>query len=287
MKILYLDCFAGISGDMTLGAFIDLGVDKDLLINELKKLNIDGYSIQVSKKSKCGIMATDVDVILEQNHDHDHSHHNGHTHDNHNHGHTHHHHDDENSHEDHSHDHNHNNHEHHHRSFSDIKEIILKSSLEEEVKNLSIEIFNNLAIAEAKIHGKTVDEVHFHEVGAIDSIVDIVGASICINEIKADKIVASSLCTGFGLIKCDHGIMPVPAPATLEIIKNHNIEVHTGNINKEMTTPTGAAIVATVCDSYGNMPNGTPINIGYGSGKRDLDIANVLRVVVIEDKKKH
>ena len=280
MKILYLDCFAGISGDMTLGAFIDLGVSKEKLKTELEKLNLDGYRLEISKKSKNGIMATDVDVVLTNTHSHEeHCHNHNHEEHTHDHNHTH-------LHEEHHHDHNHTHEEHHHRSYKDIKDIILNSDLDDKVKKLSIDIFENVAIAEAKIHGKTIDEVHFHEVGAIDSIVDIVGASICINEIHVDKIISSPIVTGSGLVKCDHGVIPVPAPATLEIIKNNNVVMTTGNFKKEMVTPTGAAIVATIASEYGEIPQGTPLRIGYGSGKRDMDVANVLRLIIIEDKKK-
>lgn len=286
MKTLYFDCFSGISGDMTLGAFLDLGVNQEVLINELKKLNIDGYEIKISKKSKNGIMATDVDVIIENMDYDDNIHVNI---NNHNHMHNdfeehHHHHINDDSKE---HYHIHDNHgEHHHRSFSDIRKIIESSDLDEKVKDLSIKIFYNIAKSEGKIHGKPIEEVHFHEVGAIDSIVDIVGATICFNELNVDKVVASKLNLGMGTVKCQHGIMPVPAPATLEILKEGKVPIFTTGIKKEIVTPTGAAIVATLAEEFSDIPEGVVLDVGYGAGKRDLEVANVLRLMVIEGKKK-
>lgn len=288
MRILYFDCFAGISGDMTLGAFIDLGVDKDMLIRELSKLNISGYKIKVTKKSKNGIVGTDVDVILndyKQDHQHKHTHIDEVTSE-HNHAHSHEHiHDDDHGHS-HEHNHTHENGEHHHRSFKDIKDLIECSELDDKVKELSIKIFYNVAKSEAKIHGREIDEVHFHEVGAIDSIVDIVGTAICFNELNIDKVISSPLHIGMGTIKCQHGLIPVPAPATLDILREGKAPIYSTGIKKETVTPTGAAIIATLSDEYGDMPKGVVTSIGYGSGKRDMEIANMLRMVIIESKKK-
>lgn len=298
MRTLYFDCFAGISGDMTLGAFIDLGVDKEILIRELDKLNVSGYKIDVTKKSKNGIVGTDVDVILSENegniYEHNHNE-NTHSHE-HKHGeldevaceHIH-------IHEGEYHSHEHGNHhvhshkdvEHHHRSFKDVKELIECSMLEQNVKDLSIKIFYNVAKAEAKIHGKEIDEVHFHEVGAIDSIVDIVGTAICFNELKVDKVVSSPLHIGMGTIKCQHGVIPVPAPATLDILRDGKVPIYSTGVKKEIVTPTGAAIVATLADEYGDIPEGVVETIGYGCGKRETELANMLRLTVIESKKKH
>lgn len=308
MRTLYFDCFAGISGDMTLGAFLDLGVDKEVLIRELNKLGVSGYKIEISKKAKNGIVGTDVDVCLEseQAHRHMNVHNHGsevNTHEhNHVHEHTHNHleevacehnhlHNVVHSHQcDNGHSHEHHNlqesGEHHHRSFKDIRELIEYSQLNQKVKDLSIKIFYNVAQAEGKIHGKDIDEVHFHEVGAIDSIVDIVGAAICINELKVDKVVSSPLHIGMGTIKCQHGVIPVPAPATLDILREGKVPVYSTGIKKETATPTGAAIIATLAQEYGDMPEGIVESIGYGCGKRDMEIANMLRLVIIESKKK-
>lgn len=255
MKILYLDCFAGISGDMTLGAFLDLGVKQETLLEGLKKLKVDGYKIEVSLKGKNGIMGTDVNVALEEHtHDHHESHAHVHTHD---------------------------------RNLHDIEKLIDNSDLDDNIKKLSKDIFMKLAQAESKIHGKLIDEVHFHEVGAIDSIVDIVGAAICINDLAVDKVMSSPLHTGTGFVHCQHGVIPVPAPATLEILREAKVPFYSTGIQKELVTPTGAAIIATIVDEFGPMPEAAAIAVGYGAGKRDLEVANLLRMVLVEGKKKH
>ena len=187
----------------------------------------------------------------------------------------------------HHHDNSHEFGEHHHRSFKDIRELIEGSDLDQKVKDLSIKIFHSVAKAEAKIHGKEVDEVHFHEVGAIDSIVDIVGTAICFNELKVDKVVSSPLHIGMGTIKCQHGVIPVPAPATLDILRDGKVPVYSTGVKKEIVTPTGAAIVATLADEYGDIPEGIVEAIGYGCGKRETELANMLRLTIMESKKKH
>lgn len=251
MKILYYDCFCGISGDMNLAALIDLGVPKKYLTEELSKLNLNSeYEIRIERSMKLGITGTRVDVTLKNNmHDH--------------------------SHEEHIHSH-----EHHHRNLKDVEDIINSSNLSDEVKKLSLDIFMKVAEAEAKVHGKMIDEVHFHEVGAIDSIVDIVGAAICIDYLKVDKIIASPVQVGGGFVKCAHGIMPVPAPATAEILKN--IPMNTGIVQFETTTPTGAAILAANVEEFTKNIDFEVKKIGYGIGHRDLEIPNVLRVYLGE-----
>ena len=264
MKTLYLDCFAGISGDMTLGAFIDLGVDGEYLIKELEKLKVGGYHIHISRKAKNGIMGTDVDVVLEHEHTHESEHHHSHEH-------TH-----ESEHQ----------HEHHHRSYRDIKKLIDTSELNENVKTLSQKIFHYVAKAEAKIHGKSIDEVHFHEVGAIDSIVDIIGTAICFDYLKVEKVVASPLHTGTGTIKCQHGIIPIPAPATLEILREAKIPFYSTGIKKELVTPTGAAIIAGLVDVFEELGECEVEAVGYGCGKRDMPVVNMLRMMLVTSKKK-
>ena len=239
MNILYYDCFSGISGDMNLGAMIDLGVDKNYLINELTKLNIDGYSIEIKKALKNGIQGTKVDVLLH-NHEHEHTH------------------------------------THCHRNLNDIQKIINSSSLNEKVKKLSLDMFKKVAEAEAKVHGKSITEVHFHEVGAIDSIIDIVGAAICFDYLNVDKIISSTVELGKGFVECAHGIIPVPAPATVEILKG--IPVKSGIIPFEATTPTGAAILAVNASDFTDNTDFVIEKIGYGVGNRDGKIPNVLRV---------
>jgi uncharacterized protein (TIGR00299 family) protein len=266
MKILYFDCFSGISGDMNLGAMIDLGVDFDYLLNELKKLSISGYEIKVQKAIKKGIEGTKLEVklthqpetltpirnfvnikiaskeesgsVLEQTHQHE-------------------------------------------RTYNHIKQLIVNSELSAKVKEISLDIFRRIAEAEAKIHGKGIEEVHFHEVGALDSIVDIVGAAICIDFIKPDKIISAPPQLGGGFVKCAHGNFPVPAPATAEILKG--IPVKTGAVNSETTTPTGAAILASLCTSFSDKIELIPQKIAYGIGHKDFDIPNVLRVILAEE----
>ena len=296
-KVLYFDCFSGISGDMTIAALIDLGIDKDAFKAELSKLNVDGFSVEFSRTEKSGIGAQDVDVILtngefaeEHEHAHEHSHEHNHEHAHeHCHEHSHEHaHDHEHCHEhshEHAHDHEHSHehsHAHVHRNLNDIYAIIDGSGISEKAKELSKKIFMRVAKAEAKVHGKPLEEVHFHEVGALDSIVDIVGTAILIDMIKPDRICASVVNDGHGFIKCQHGYMPVPAPATAEIYADSDIIYKQIDVDGEMVTPTGAAIIAELADSFGVCP---PMNIektGYGAGKRNFSIPNLLRVVLGE-----
>lgn len=269
MNILYMDCFSGISGNMTIGAFLDLGVDEKMLLASLNKLNVEGFKIEISKKLKNGIEGTYFDVILEDE-EHNEHHENVHEHI----------HDQEHT-DGHSnnHDHSHN-HVHQHRNLHDVEKIIDDSRLSDRVKELSKRIFNHVAIAEAKVHGKAIDEIHFHEVGAIDSIVDIIGTAICIDSLSIDKIVVSKLPLGSGYVKCQHGLIPIPAPATLEIIKNGNIPTYSNGIVGELVTPTGAAIVAALADEYGSQPEMEVESIGYGAGFKDFEIPNVLRLIL-------
>ncbi|MGU9538401.1 nickel pincer cofactor biosynthesis protein LarC [Clostridium tepidum] len=264
-KILYYDCFSGISGDMNLGALIDLGVDKDYLLNELTKLNInDEFEIKIKKDLRKGISGTKVDVILKKMCEHEHNHDNMHNHDHEcKHGHS---------------------HEYRHRNVMDINKIIDNSGLNDNVKKISKEIFLEVAKAEAKVHNKPLEEVHFHEVGATDSIVDIVGAAICLDYLKVDKVLCSKVQVGSGFVKCAHGTMPVPAPATAEILKDIPM-VSSEEIPFEATTPTGAAIVASTVCNFTQSKNFDIKKVGYGIGGKDLsDIPNVLRVFIAECK---
>lgn len=256
MKALYYDCFCGISGDMNLAAFLDLGVPKDYLLGELSKLNLDSeYDIKIEKCEKLGITGVKVDVILKN--------------------------DEHNGKYEHNHVDSYKNHQHH-RNLKDIEIIINSSTLNDKVKKLSMDMFIKVAEAEAKVHGKTLYEVHFHEVGAIDSIIDIVGAAICLDYLKVDKIIASPVQVGGGFVKCAHGVMPVPAPATAEILKN--IPINTGIVQFETTTPTGAAILAANVQEFTSKMNFITQKVAYGIGHRDLDIPNVLRVYLGEEE---
>lgn len=263
MKTLYFDCSSGISGNMTLGALLEIVGDENYLLEELKKLNVDGYKIEISKQVKNGITGTYVDVILEHEHhhqDHEHEHEHEHNHNpEHDHGHEHHHH-------------------HEHRNLYDVNNIIDNSSLDENTKALAKRIFLRVAKAESKVHNKPLDEVHFHEVGAIDSIVDIVGTAILINKINPDKVIASVVNDGYGFIECAHGTMAVPVPATSEIFAASNVKFRQIDIDTELVTPTGAAIIAELAEDFTTLPAMVTEKIGWGTGSKDLKIPNVLKV---------
>ena len=259
MKVLYFDCSSGISGNMTLGALLEIVQDEEYFLSEIKKLNVDGYKIEISKKVKNGITGTYVDVILEHEHHHDHSH------------------------EDHHHEHHH----HEHRNLFDVNKIIDESNLEEEVKDLAKRIFIRVAKAESKVHGLPLEEVHFHEVGALDSIVDIVGTAILINKINPDKIISSTVNDGHGFIECAHGLMSVPVPATSEIFASSKVNFKQIDIDTELVTPTGAAIIAELAEEFTTLPNIKINKLGWGTGSKDLKIPNVLKVYYgdIEEQK--
>jgi uncharacterized protein (TIGR00299 family) protein len=252
MKVLYFDCFSGISGDMTLSALLDLGIDFQWFVNELKKLHIDGWDIQLSEKSEHGIAAKHVEVIQsgitnQESGDeaHHHHHHSGHQ----------------------------------HRSMADIKHIIQSSGISGGAKELAKRIFMRLAVAEAKVHHTTPEKVHFHEVGATDSIIDIVGTAICIDFLSPDKIYASVLHDGYGFVHCQHGVIPVPVPAVTEILASKGVNFKQLNIESEMMTPTGAAIICELADSFGAMPEMQIEKTGYGAGFKRFSIPNLLRII--------
>ncbi len=270
MKTLYFDCSSGISGNMTLGALTEIIGDENYLIEELKKLNIDGYKIEISKKVKNGITGTYVDVILE----HEHMHHHEHDHHDHEHENAHKHHEDEHI------------HHHEHRNLDDVNKIIDESSLDDKCKNLAKKIFLRVAKAESKVHNKSLKEVHFHEVGAIDSIIDIVGTAILINKINPDKIISSVVNDGYGFIECAHGTMAVPVPATSEIFSNSNVKFRQIDVDTELVTPTGAAIIAELADEFTTLPAMKVEKIGWGAGFKELKIPNVLKVYLGETDNK-
>ena len=256
MKILYLDCTSGISGDMTLAALLDLGVDKEYLLAELKKLNVDGYEIIIQKKERHSILMMDVDVKLtELENETAHAHHHnyepeqGGDHEyNHNHGHC---------------------HSHGERNLDSINKIIDESGITQKAKEMSKRIFKEIATAEARVHGKPVEDVHFHEVGAIDSIVDIVGVAVCVDALNPDKIYASTLHDGHGFIQCRHGLLPVPVPAVAAMLEGTEIPVIQDDVSTEMITPTGMGIVKCLAEEYMRLPAMKIEKIGYGLGKRE------------------
>lgn len=263
-KILYIDCVSGISGDMTIGAFLSLGVDLDYLKNELAKLHIHGYRLEAREKSMRGISGIDFDVVLCGHEEHLHGDESGLESAN-----------EQSIGHEHGHDH-----DHDHSTWGQIKSLINESTLNENVKSLAVRIFERVAQAEAKVHGLPVDEVHFHEVGAVDSIIDIVGTAICFDIIKPDKVVVSPMNTGSGTVRCSHGILPVPAPATCEILASCSAKIYSNGIYGELVTPTGAAIAAELANEFGELPSMQIEKTGYGTGKKDFGIPNVLRMIV-------
>jgi uncharacterized protein (TIGR00299 family) protein len=300
MKTLYLDIFSGISGDMFIGAMIDLGLDLRRLELELGKLKLDGYHLHAGRHKKASIEGVKFDVHLA----HDHHHADGHSHD-HDHGHdhaheevpTHHSHDHDNSHghdhghshDDHSHD-DHGEHDHHHdhdhdesRDFSEIKELIAQSALSDWVKQKAVAVFHRIAAAEGKIHGHPPDQVHFHEVGAIDSIVDIVGACIALELLGRPRVLAAPVVEGTGWVICAHGRFPIPTTATLEILGARGIPVTQCEEPHELVTPTGAALLAEFVETFGLMQGLVATKVGYGLGTRNNKTRpNVLRAVLGE-----
>lgn len=301
-KTLYLECFSGISGDMTVAALIDLGADKEVLLSALESLNVQGYTIKIGRTQKCGIDACDFDVILDSESQHVHSHSHSkkvlkkpvsaasfrmspgakaavqmHSHDN------------NNSHS-HSHDQSHShggNHEHGgnhaHRNLYDINSIIDSSGITPGAKTISKKIFEVVAIAESKAHGLGIEDVHFHEVGAVDSIVDIVAAAVCIDNLGIKDVIVSEMYEGTGHVKCQHGILPVPVPAVLNILSANSLPIRITDESGEMITPTGAAIAAALRTKE-HLPERYMIRgIGLGAGKKDFKKANVLRAYIIEE----
>ena len=270
MKTLYFDCSSGISGNMVLGALTEIIGDENYLLNELKKLNVDGYKIEISKKVKNGITGTHVNVILENEGNNNEHHSNEH--------------EDENK-VNHDNKNEHQHHHHEHRNLEDINKIIDNSTLEEKVKEMAKRIFMRVAKAESKVHNKPIEEVHFHEVGAIDSIIDIVGTSILINKINPDKIISSIVNDGYGFIECAHGIISVPVPATSEIFAASNVKFRQIDVDTELVTPTGAAIIAELAEEFTVLPAMTTEKIGWGAGTKELKIPNVLKVYLGEAEK--
>ena len=245
-KILFFDCFSGISGDMTLGALLDLGLDRQTFLNELEKLHVDGYKISFDKAVKNGITGNYVKVHVHQI----------------------------------SHEHHHDSkeHFHEHRNLTDINRIIDASGIAPGAKDLAKRIFLRVAKAEGKVHNRKLEEVHFHEVGAVDSIVDIVGTAILIDMLRPDMVCASVIQDGRGFVKCQHGKLAVPVPAVSEIFADSGAVTRQIDIETELVTPTGAAIIAELASSYGNMPEMNVRKIGWGAGTKDLEIPNLLKV---------
>ena len=244
---LYLECRSGISGDMVVGALLDLGARRDVLEKALGRLPVDGYRLHFGRTVKCGLDAYDFDVYLDPEYTHNHGH------------------------------------ARRHRNLRDIHAIIDMLTCGERVKVLARRIFNILAQAEAKAHGIPVDEVHFHEVGAIDSIIDIIGVAICIDDLEVHEVIVSPLTDGSGSVQMAHGVMPVPVPATLRIVEEYGLGLHISDNDGEMVTPTGAAIAAALRTRDALPSEFRVLKTGIGAGKKDFYQANVLRAMLIED----
>ncbi len=282
MKALYVDAFSGISGNMFVGGLFGLGLPEEYLREKLALLDIGEYRLVIETTMKCGISATYFNVALggeqeEQDgccgqHRHDHHGHGKHEHCcSHGHGQREHHH----GHHGH---HAHSGHgQHEHRTYKDIMAILTNSKLEEKIKKTAVSVFQKLAAAEGKIHNKPLEEVNFHEVGAVDTIIDVVGTVIGLDYLGIEKVFVSKVRTGFGFVNCAHGRMPVPAPATAELLAG--IPSYAGDIEKELATPTGAAILAALADVTADTPAGFAVEkIAYGAGSYDLPIPNTLRL---------
>jgi hypothetical protein len=234
MRVAYLDCFSGISGNMMLGALIDAGLELDRLRAELARLNVSGYSVKAETVQRGGLRGTHVTVEVEEQHVERHLH--------------------------------------------DIEAIITASDLPQEVQQKSVTVFRRLAAAEARVHGTSIDRVHFHEVGALDAIVDVVGSVIGLKLLGVEKVFASPVHVGGGTVECAHGLMPVPAPATVELLKG--VTTYGRDVEAELVTPTGAAILTVLVEAFDSAPAMDVEDIGYGAGTRDLPHANLLRIAI-------
>lgn len=283
MKSLYLECNAGISGDMLVAALLDLGADKEALDKALQSIPAKGFEYKISRVSKAGVDCCDFDVILDEehaNHDHDMAflHGNGdavvHSHE-----HEHHH--------DHDHEHSHVPHEHHHhhehRGLQEVIAIIDATDMSAAAKELALEIFDIIADAEAKAHAVEKNAVHFHEVGAIDSIVDIVAIAVCADSLGVENVIVPELCEGRGTVRCQHGVLPVPVPATANIMQRFGFNVSLLPVQGEFVTPTGAAAAAALMTTDELPQSFKILGIGLGAGKRQYERPSILRALLIED----
>lgn len=279
-KTLYLECATGISGDMTVAALLDLGADGKGLRRVLNSMHVEGYEVEITRTSRKGMGGCDFNVVLggkAHGHTHHEQHSHGHGHEHHEHGHKH-----EHKHDDHSHEQEHEHGRHHeHRNLHDVLHIIERADMSEHAKETARRTFRIVAEAEAKAHGVPIGEVHFHEVGAIDSIVDIVSAAYCMDDLGIERVVVPYLNEGSGSVRCQHGVLPVPVPAVANIVSAHGIRLRINDVKTEMVTPTGAAIVAATRTDE-TLPEAFTIDsIGIGLGKRDLGRPNFLRAMLI------
>jgi len=274
MRTLYFDCFSGIAGDMTIGALLDLGLDFDYLKTELRKLPVSGYEIKASRVSRSNISAIKFDVLLEGEEKHDDQHdqhpHQGHDHDHHDHHHQ-------------EHQNEHHSHTHFHRKASEILSMIRESTLNANTKRIASDIFTKLAISEGKVHHIAPEDVEFHEVGAIDSIVDTVGSAIGFDALGIERFLCSAINVGSGFIHCQHGVFPVPTPATADLLRHATI--YQKHAQTELVTPTGAAILAAVVNRFGGLNGFAVDRIGYGAGtKQFAEFPNCVRLMLGEER---
>ena len=290
MKTLYLECKMGAAGDMLLGALMELMPDPEKTLAQLNGLGIPGVTYRMERTEKCGIQGTHMHVLVngqeEHSHDH-HAHEHMHTHEHdhaveehvHDHEHEHHHdHPHEHVHDhEHSHDHDHA-HAHHHASMGDIRHILGHLSLSESVRKDAVAVYDSIAQAESRAHGMPVEEIHFHEVGTMDAVADVVGVCLLMDQLGADRICASPVQVGSGHVHCAHGILPVPAPATAFLLQG--IPSYGGEIEGELCTPTGAALLRHFASSFGPMPQMAVERIGYGMGSKDFPMANCVRAML-------
>ena len=298
MKTLYIDCGMGAAGDMLTAALLELLPDPDGFVEKINMLNIPHVSVQKEKTVKCGIQGTHFTVLvdhMEENenmhehvHTHDHEHEHVHAHD-HIHVHTHdhfhmyehdHHFEPDSAHENDEHDHAYQHEDHHHSSMDEIEHIVTGLNLPEKVRQDVLAVYQLIAEAESYVHGVPVTDIHFHEVGTMDAVADITSVCLLMNEIAPDEVVVSPVHVGSGQVRCAHGILPVPAPATLYILKD--IPIYGGEIKGELCTPTGAALLKHFATRFGSMPVMKPIAVGYGMGKKDFKWANCVRVTLGE-----
>ena len=267
-QTLYLECYSGSSGDMMTAALLDLGADEKVLSEALESLPVKGFRTEVTRVSKAGLDACDFHVILDrqhENHDHDMEYLHGHSHD-HSHG-----------------DHGHHSHDHEHRGLAEILEILCRAQITDGAREKAVRIFEILAEAEAKAHGTSIEKVHFHEVGAVDSIVDITAAAVCLDNLQIDKVIIPVLCEGSGSVRCQHGVIPVPVPAVTAVTSKYSIPLHMTDVQGELVTPTGAAIAAAIRTSA-RLPERFVIEkTGIGAGKREYERPSLLRAMLIRE----
>lgn len=312
-KLFYFDCSSGISGDMTVAALLDLGADRQALKRMIDSIQDGSFEVQISRVKKAGLDACDFDVKLDaahENHDHDmewlygekkthsdghaqeeHVHDGGHVHGKHGdvhegghmHGENEHVHDGGHIHGEHVHDHGHDHtHAHEHRSYHDVLAVIDRADMTDRARSLAVRIFTILGEAEAKAHGTTLDEVHFHEVGAIDSIVDVLSVAVCADSLGMEQAIIPWLREGEGCVRCQHGLMPIPVPAVTAVVQQHGLVLKTSGVQGELVTPTGAAIAACFMSGQKLPDSYRILRYGLGAGKREYELPGILRIMEIE-----